>query len=706
MASVQKIKLSPSRDIPFNKLVLSQSNVRRVKAGVSIEQLAESIAQRTLLQSLSVRAVVNAEGQETGMFEVPAGGRRYRALELLVKQKRMAKTQPVPCVVRDGGLAEDDSLAENDERVGLHPLDQFRAFKLLRDRGMSEEDIAARHFVSPAIVKQRLRLASVSPKLHDVYADDGMTLEQLMAFSVTADQARQEQAWENVSRSNYDEPYQIRRMLTENTVRASERRAQFIGLDAYEQAGGTVLRDLFEHDDGGWLQDVPLLDRLVTEKLKAEAKTIAAEGWKWIAVAVDFPYGHTNGLRELEGERTDLTEEERSTLDALNAEHVKIEEDYQDADELPDEIDQRLGEIEAARSILEARPLVYDPAEIARAGVFVSIDTEGLLSIARGYVRPDDEAPSVVDPENEVQGARETNDGSTTNAVVQRAVITVGGAPTEPVEEEDDDTVKPLPDRLITELTAHRTLALRNALANDPAVAFQAVLHNFVLATFYRFTSSGGCLEIAIRTPTFPAQAPGLKESASAEAIDGRHDGWKARLPKDEADLWDVLTAFDGKEQAALFAHCASSAVNALYEPANRYNEGRVSAPGVRRRLDHANVLARAVGLDMAAVGWKPTVDNYLGRVTKPRILEAVREVKGEQSVQLIDHLKKGDMAREAERLLEGTGWLPEPLRLDEVGTVGEPAADPEALPEFLAAGEDEADTEADDERPHIIAAE
>lgn len=345
-SAVQKIKLSPSRDIPFNKLVLSQSNVRRVKAGVSIEQLAESIGQRTLLQGLNVRAVVDADGQETGMFEVPAGGRRYRALELLIKQKRMAKTEPVPCVVRNGGIAEDDSLAENNERVGLHPLDQFRAFKLLRDGGMSEEDIAARHFVSPAIVKQRLRLASVSPKLHDVYANDGMTLEQLMAFSVTADQARQEQAWDNVSRSGNDEPYQIRRMLTENTVRASDRRAQFVGLDIYEQAGGIVLRDLFAHDDGGWLQDVPLLDRLATEKLKAEAETIAAEGWKWIAVAVDFPYGHTNGLREIEGEPADLTEEEQATLDALNAEHVKIEENYQDADELPDEIDQRLGEIE------------------------------------------------------------------------------------------------------------------------------------------------------------------------------------------------------------------------------------------------------------------------------------------------------------------------------------------------------------------------
>src|ERR1700732_3501227 len=158
MASVQKIKLSPSRDIPFNKLVLSQSNVRRVKAGVSIEQLAESIAQRTLLQSLNVRAVVDTEGNETGMFEVPAGGRRFRALELLVKQKRMAKTQPVPCVVREDGIAEEDSLAENVQRVALHPLDQFRAFQTLRDAGLSEEDIAARFFVGANVVKQRLKL--------------------------------------------------------------------------------------------------------------------------------------------------------------------------------------------------------------------------------------------------------------------------------------------------------------------------------------------------------------------------------------------------------------------------------------------------------------------------------------------------------------------------------------------------------------------
>jgi ParB family transcriptional regulator, chromosome partitioning protein len=699
--AVQKITLSPSRDIPFNKLVLSQSNVRRVKAGVSIEQLAESIAQRTLLQSLNVRAVVDGEGNETGMFEVPAGGRRYRALELLVKQKRMSKTQAVPCVVREGGIAEDDSLAENDERVGLHPLDQFRAFKTLSDAGLSEEDIAARHFVTPAIVKQRLRLASVSPKLHEVYAEDGMTLEQLMAFSVTADHARQEQVWENVSRSGYDEPYQIRRTLTEATVRASDRRACFVGVAAYELAGGRVERDLFEDDGGGWLQDVALLDRLVTEKLAAEAEMIAKEGWKWISVAVGFPYGHDSGLRELAGRPADLTAEEQATIDALNAEQAKLEFDYQDADELPDEVDQRLSEIEAALMTFEERSVVYDPVDISRAGVFVGIDSEGRLSVDRGYVRPEDEAPRE-DPAIGGVDASSSNGQASGGPGVQRTAIAVAGIAAD-TEDDDEDAARPLPDRLITELTAHRTLALRNALAESPAITFQAVLHNFVLTAFYRFAASGSCLEIGLRTPTFPTQAPGLRESASAKAVEARHESWKARLPKDEKDLWDTLTALDGTAQASLFAHCASFAVNAIYEPANRYNEGRVSAHGVRARLDQADVLARAVGLDMVQAGWKSTVDNYLGRVTKPRILEAVREARGEPSAQLIDHLKKGDMAKEAERLLDGSAWLPEPLRLDDVAS--EPAesqGEAGPLPEFLSENEEQ-ETAPDEDRPQQL---
>src|SRR6266478_3912822 len=305
--AVQKIKLSPSRDIPFNKLVLAQSNVRRTKAGISIEDLAEDIARRSLLQSLNVRPISDAEGQETGMFEVPAGGRRYRALELLVKQKRLAKTAPVPCIVSDSTeiTAEEDSLAENVHRVALHPLDQFRAFQALREQGRSEEDIAAIFFVSVNVVKQRLRLATVSQALLDVYANDGMSLEQLMAFSITADHARQEQVWESINKSGYDEPYQIRRLLTERAVRASDKRARFVGLAAYEAAGGNVLRDLFEEDGGGWLEDVALLERLVADKLRMEAETVGAEGWKWIEVAATFPAALITGIRsDLPGQIT------------------------------------------------------------------------------------------------------------------------------------------------------------------------------------------------------------------------------------------------------------------------------------------------------------------------------------------------------------------------------------------------------------------
>jgi ParB family chromosome partitioning protein len=654
--AVQKITLSRSRDISFNKLVLSQSNVRRMKAGISIEQLAESIAQRTLLQSLNVRAVLDAEGNETGMFEVPAGGRRYRALELLVKQKRMAKTQPVPCVVREGGIAEDDSIAENDERVGLHPLDQFRAFQTLRSLGMSEDDIAARHFVSPAIVKQRLRLASVAPNLLDIYADDGMTLEQLMAFSVSGDHDRQQQVWDNVSKSGYDEPYQIRRMLTESTVRASDKRAQFVGVAAYEAAGGTVLCDLFERDDGGWLQDVPLLDRLVTEKLKTEAETIAAEGWKWIEVAVSFPYGHDNGIRELGGTPAEITAEEQATIDALQAEQARLEAEYQDADELPDEVDARLGEIEEALTAFEQRPHIYDPADIARAGALVSIDSNGALFVERGYVRPEDEAP-VERPEDE--GGSDSD-----MPAVPRTMITVTGEPE--ADEEEDDGIKPLPDRLVMELTAHRTLALRDAVANNPHVAMTALLHKLCLDTFGRITPSP-CLQVSVREVHFTAQASGLKESASAKAIEEREASWTVDMPKDENALWDWLAALDDASRLSLLAHCVSYGVNALHEKVDRYGGSGVSSRGLRQRLAQADRLARAVNLDLVEAGWRPTVDNYLGRVTKARILEAVREAKGESSAQLIDHLKKTEMAKEAERLLDDSGWLPEPLRFAEV---------------------------------------
>jgi ParB family chromosome partitioning protein len=670
--TVQKITLSASRDIPFNKLVLSQANVRHVKAGISIEELAEDIARRTLLQSLTVRPVLDDDGAETGMFEIPAGGRRYRALELLVKQKRLARTAPIPCVVRTDGIAEEDSLAENVQRAPLHALDQFRAFLALREKGQSEEEIAAAFFVSVAVVKQRLRLATVSPKLLEVYAEDGVTLDQLMAFTVSPDHERQEQVWEALQRSYNKEPFNIRRMLTEGAVRASDKRVQYAG-DEYVGAGGAVMRDLFESDDGGWLQDVALLERLVAEKLERDANAIRAEGWKWVEVASQFPYGHTYGLRLIAGEQPPLSDDQSASIAALKAEADEIEAKYEAAEELPEEADRRLGEIEEAIAAIEERPMVYDATDIARAGAFVSIDVSGRLRIERGYVRPEDEPPlDTVESEQ--------SDGSESPEPEAMAADAGQVVTTQPEPAEEEDGIRPLSDKLLGELTAHRTLALRDAVGSDPATAYLAVLHVLCLKLFYRY-GFDSCLEIEAKSAILNAQAPGLADTKLAAGIDARHRSWTAQLPKEPEDLWDALTGFDADSQQALFAHCVGLTINAVHETWNR----RVKS------IAHAGRLAEAVSLDMTAAGWAPTAEGYFGRVTKARILEAVRQAKGNAPADRIAHLKKADMAGEAERLLAGSGWLPEPLR-----TPGQPVN-----PEVDASSAEAATTDE-----HAVAAE
>jgi ParB family chromosome partitioning protein len=251
-------------------------------------------------------------------------------------------------------------------------------------------------------------------------------------------------------------------------------------------------------------------------------------------------------------------------------------------------------------------------------------------------------------------------------------------------ESDEDEGLSPISDRLMTELTAHRTLGLRHALGEQPDIALRAALHALTLKAFYHY-GSDSCLELDLKAVSFGAQAPGLNDSVSAEAIRERHENWAKTLPKESEDLWDALGEWDSDSRGALFAHVVSLSVNAVHEAWNRKP----------RALAHADRLAEAVGLDMAAC-WTPTVDTFLGRVTKARILQAVAEAKGQHAANRIANLKKGDMAAEAETLLAGSGWLPEPLRTPgqaatidvetSDATVAEPA---EAVGESAAAEDD-----------------
>lgn len=705
--AIQKITLNQAENIPLDKIELSQKNVRRVKNGVTIEQLADDIAHRGLLQSINVRPIRDADGNETGRFDAPAGGRRFTALQMLVKQKRMVKTAPTPCIVNrsETTSAEEDSLAENSQREDLHPLDQFRAFKTLSDQGQDTAEIAARFFVTPLYVKQRLKLAIVSPKLLDIYEQGEINLDQLEAFAVCDDHARQEQVWDAISKSYNKEGYYIRRLLTETAVRSTDRRAVYVGVDAYEAAGGVVMRDLFEQDQGGWLQDPALLEQLVFEKLKTDAETLKAEeGWKWVDAAIDFSYGHASGLRRFYGQQAELTQEELDRHDVLKAEYDKLDAEYAEADEYSQETEACLEELGNQLDEINDRPYILDPEEIARGGVFISLGAGGDLKIERGFVKPEDE------PAVEAGGNTDDDDLDADESGPDSGGVTVNGKDLGAEQEEEDDKLRPLAERLIADLTATRTVALRNALANNPVMAYIAGLHALVLQTFFHY-SKNSCLEISVQCATFGG-THGLGDTPWAKEIDQRHEGWGQDLPQNPRDLWDFLVALDDASRQALFAHCVSLSLNAVVQQFRRRGD----------EVAHSDQLAHSIGFDMVEAGWTPTVDAYLGRVTKAHILQAVREARGDDAAQLIDHLKKADMAREAARLLDGSGWLPEQIRsaFDDNGIedgTDQRNGDSETdiadddgveLPAFLADGaEGEAATDVEiDEHRHLDAAE
>ena len=419
----------------------------------------------------------------------------------------------------------------------MHPADQFERFRELADnRGWGAEEIAARFGVSAHVVKQRLRLGAVSPKLMQVYRDGGLSLDQLMAFAITEDHDRQEQVFDNLSWNR--EPATIRRDLTKAHVEATERRARFVGADAYAEAGGTIIRDLFTEDRGGYFEDAMLLDRLVIGKLENIAAEVqAAEGWKWTAAHIDYPHAH--GLRRSYPHPVDLSEEDAAFYDAAQEELERLSAEWQDADvDLPDEVDQRLGQLEAEIERIDAKRHAYDADEIARGGVFVILNHDGTARIERGFIRAEDEAPEPEAAESaiyEVDGVTVNADGEIVGDEGNEDERAGSGLEAE--DEDAGDAGKPLSDLLIRDLTAHRTLGLRLALGEQPDTALVAVVHALAAQTFYR-GGEASCLEIRLTSAYLASHADGIEDTPAAKALADRHAEWASDMPRDVADLW------------------------------------------------------------------------------------------------------------------------------------------------------------------------
>ena len=493
-------------------------------------------------------------------------------------------------------------------------------------------------------MKQRLRLGAVSPKLLQVYREDGLTLDQLMAFAITEDHARQEQVFEGLQHNR--EPWIIRRDMTAANVPATDRRAVFVGADAYVEAGGNVIRDLFSEDRGGFFEDVGLLDMLTIENLREIAGTVQAEGWKWAEAHIDYPHAH--GMRRFHPQTLALSDEDEARLEVLSTEHDELAEGYSSYDEMPENVAMKLEAVSDEIDTISAKRLAYDASVIAHGGAFVVLHHDGTVRIERGFVRLEDEA--LADPQPEGEGGDEAIDPE----AVEDEQAEDDDEDVQEIEEEDEEPGKPISDSLTRDLSAHRTLALRAALGERPDLALIALTHTLTAQLFYSYTEAG-CLEIRPTVTPLGSHADGIEDTPLAAKANEAREAWAERMPRDVAELWGFIVGLDDEKRLALLAHCASRTVNALRLPWDRKP----------RSLQTADRLATSLALDVAK-DWTPTVDSYLGRVTKAHIVEAVTEGVSEDAARRIADMKKPEMAQTAEQLLVRTGWLPAALRTQE----------------------------------------
>lgn len=599
--------------IALNKLDQDPANVRKTYRSETIAELAAAIAAEGMLQNLVVRG-----GEKKGRYYVTAGERRRRALLLLVEQGKLAKDAQVECKIKADGSATEISLMENISREDMHPADQFVAFNKLAEEGKSIADIAARFGTSDMIVRRRLALAKVSPKLLDIYREGKMTLEQLTAFTINDDHERQEQVWEGLG--YYKEAHSIKHALTTDEVAATDKRVRFVGgLAAYEAAGGSVRRDLFSDNEGGYAGDVELLERLVLEKLEQLAAPFREHPWKFVEISVDRPDWIFRNPRVYP--QVILTEEEAKELEALEAEYEALETKME-AEGEDEAITEQAAQVDAKMKALSEGPTSFLPEDMGRSGVVVCIEHNATPQVYQGVVKDED---------------------------VRRSKTVAGSE----AEGQDDDEKVAHSATLIEDLTAQKTAILRAEFTMNADVALVAVVHALLLRVAYRSSGEQSALQLYLTEEILetsmkqPQNNKALRIMADAQQLIG------IQFPAEAADLFDWLMDQNRDKLLKLLAYAASFSINAVEK---KFTDRK-------RGIAQANQLARALNVNVGE-WFETTADTYFNHLTRPGIEAALAEVKGEDFAKGVTAMKKTDAAAYAATAIAGTGWLPEPIRI------------------------------------------
>jgi ParB family chromosome partitioning protein len=647
------------RTIPLNKLMPSPRNVRQATDEQADLQLKADIEARGLLQNL----VVVPARKPKGRFTVEGGGRRFRALASLAEDGKLPADHEVCCLVLDGGpaAAQEAGLAENFQRLALNPADECLAFQQLIEQGADVEGISRRFGVTVRFVEGRLRLASLAPVVFEALGAGEITLDLAKAYAATPDQERQAYVFEQVSRSYMTQhPDSIRRMMMHATVSASDRRARFVGEDAYVAAGGRIERDLFSDEEGARWLDIALLERLATEKMETlAAETAATSGLAFVRPTLEAWAGYevTRGLQRVQLETPPLTDEESAEVEALEAEIEALVaqlEDEQTEDQARGAAEARVREIGARiEAITDKPPLI--PKELERdIGTFLVLDEAGQPRLDTSYF---------VEPSDEPAETGTADEPVAPDNASEPPVTASGSAP------------KPhtMSQALADELAIQRRDILAVHVAADPGLALDLAIFLMIdRDAGYSYEKNGSSLTaLPAPNPVYGFRTPDAAATrARVEAVEALDRSWMG-LHTCSA-RFDAFRALPEESRAAWLGHAIA-----------RTLEASLNLPGGRVCAFHDH-LGRLLGIDVPK-WWRPTGTNYFDRVPKAVILEALEEVGGPAFASRYAKGKKAELSQSAERIFAGDfigevevkqralAWVPEAMRFAS-GPMAEPA--------------------------------
>ncbi|WP_435171577.1 ParB/RepB/Spo0J family partition protein [Falsirhodobacter sp. 1013] len=579
--------------VPLADLYLSDLNPRQEADPEGIALLAQSILTCGLVQNLA------GLRDDAGRIGIVAGGRRLRALAIAAEQNPALALVPVR-LASTALTAQAWANAENSAREALAPADEIRAYGRMRDAGALAPSIAKAFGVTEAHVYRRLKLADLPAPVMDALAAGQISLATAAAFTVSNDEALTLTVLDRVKAHPYYSEHQIKSLLTPNSLQASDRRALFVGLDAYEAAGGSLTRDLFS--DKVFLTDPALLLRLFDEKLAAEAADLTAAGWKWVQIEAEesyISYSVTDKLIRLSPMSEPLTEAEAEEWDELA--------ELADGDVLDDEGKARMEELD------DKQAPYFTAEQKAQGGAWVYVDSNGKACTKLGYVRRAD--------------AAEAADAGII------AADRSGSADTAPAEK------GPYSAKLIEDMKAVRLNAAQTALLSKPNLVLDLLA--FALSPEAGLYHS--ILDIRTGTPSIvPTQEEGLK-------LDPRLN---QRATSRNIDLGGAFAAFRAKGQK----HRNAALTEAVARTLNYGCGGYDATPLFERLEDESGASIRAV--------WTPTAANFFGRVSGGTLDDLFKDLleqdEDSPAFKSFRSLKKGAKAEAMEAIFadpKGSEW-------------------------------------------------